>query len=201
MTATRLTKGMIALTAATLSLAAMSGATHAAEPEAREGRGGGWMMKRFDADGDGMISLQEFQAAGDAMFARLDADGDGRVSAEEWAAAGPGWGRGDGEHRAQREAGAGAGAGPRGEDRSAHRAERAERMAQHRAAHFARLDTDGDGYVSRADFDAARMARFSALDVNGNSVIDADELPQRTGDRKGYGERKGYGDRERCRSK
>jgi Ca2+-binding EF-hand superfamily protein len=192
MTATTLTKSMIALTAATLSLAAMSGATHAAGPEAREGRGGGWMMKRFDADGDGMISLQEFQAAGNAMFARLDADGDGRVSAEEWAAARPGRGWADGERRGQREAGA----GPRGEDRAVHRA---ERMAQYRAARFANLDADGDGYVSRAEFDEARMARFNALDVNGNGVIDADELPQARGDRKGEG--KGYGERERCRSK
>jgi Ca2+-binding EF-hand superfamily protein len=188
---------MIALTAAALSMAAISGAAQAAGPEAREGRGGAWMMKRFDADGDGMISLREFQAAGDAMFARLDADGDGRVSAEEWAAAGSGWGRANAGRRGQPEAGA----GPRAEGRAEHRAERAERMAHYRAARFASIDADGDGYVSRAEFDDARMARFNALDVNGNGVIDADELPQGKGDRKGYGERKGYGDRERCRSK
>jgi Ca2+-binding EF-hand superfamily protein len=102
MTATRLTRGMIALTAAALSMAAMSGATHAAGPEAREGRGGGWMMKRFDADGDGVVSLQEFQAAGDAMFARLDADGDGRISAEEWAATGRGRAERMAQYRAAR---------------------------------------------------------------------------------------------------
>jgi Ca2+-binding EF-hand superfamily protein len=36
-----------------------------------------------DSDGDGRISLQEFQARGAERFARLDADGDGYLTREE----------------------------------------------------------------------------------------------------------------------
>lgn len=153
---------LIALAAATLSMSALAEAPTAGGPEAR--KGGGWMLQHYDADGDGTISLQEFQAAGDAMFARLDTDGDGRLSADELAAAGRGWGHPE-------------------------RAGKAEHHHGHRSHRgLARMDTDGDGYVTRAEFDAARLARFSALDVNGNGVIDADEVPAR-GDRKGYGKR------------
>lgn len=187
-----LTKSMLALTATALSFSALAATSGTAKPEAREARGGaGWMLQRHDADGDGAISLQEFQAAGDAMFARLDADSDGRLSPAELAAAGRGWGKQDGER-----------SGPRADRRSE---DRATRMEQYRARWFSRMDADADGYVGRAEFDDARLARFSALDLNGNGVIDADELPRhkghshrkgkRQGDRQDYGERDGSGKR------
>lgn len=187
-----LTKSMLALTATALSFTALAATGDTAKPEAGEARGGGgWMLQRLDTDGDGAISLQEFQAAGDARFARLDTDGDGRFSPAELAAAGPGWGKQDGER-----------AGPRAEGRSE---ERAARMEQHRARLFSRMDADGDGYVNRAEFDDAHLARFSALDLNGNGVIDADELPQgrghghrngkHQGDCQDYGKRDGSGKR------
>jgi Ca2+-binding EF-hand superfamily protein len=187
-----LTKSMLALTATALSFSALAATSDTAKTEAREARGGAsWMLQRHDADGDGAISLQEFQAAGDAMFARLDADGDGRLSPAELAGAGRGWGKQDGER-----------AGPRAERRSE---DRAARMEQYRARWFSRMDADGDGYVTRAEFDDARLARFSALDLNGNGVIDADELPlrqghghrqgKRQGDCQDYGKRDGSGKR------
>ncbi|MBC7133636.1 MAG: EF-hand domain-containing protein [Roseovarius sp.] len=44
------------------------------------------MIARHDADGDGMLSLDELQAAqGGRMFERLDADGDGMISPGEFA--------------------------------------------------------------------------------------------------------------------
>lgn len=160
MTHKKLTGTMVTLAAATLVLTAAAGVAQADKPHAKRS-GGQWMLQHYDADGDGMITLQEFQAAGDAIFARLDTDGDGRLSADELAAAGRAWGRPGRDDQ------------PR-EPRSTRR--------------FAHMDADGDGYVTRAEFDAARMARFNALDVNGNGVIDADELPTR-GARKGHGKR------------
>lgn len=172
MTTRTLTRTLLALTATALSMSAVADAPGDAKPEARYCGAGGGMLQRLDTDGKGYVTLEEFQAAGDTFFARLDADGDGRLSAEELAAAGHGWGR----HAHQ---------GPHGKRRS----------GRHQDRWFARMDADGDGYISKAEFDDARMARFNALDVNGNSVIDADEFPARKGGRPGYGRR------DRSRSK
>jgi hypothetical protein len=40
--------------------------------------------RQFDADGDGKVTLAEFQAGGAKMFKMIDADGDGRISLEEF---------------------------------------------------------------------------------------------------------------------
>jgi Ca2+-binding EF-hand superfamily protein len=149
---------LAAMVVASLALSATAGTAHAQEPEARQA-GGQWLLQRFDADGDGRVTLEEFQAAGEARFATLDADGDGRISAEEFAAARP-------------------------EGRRAGRPQADENRPRRG---LARMDADGDGYVSKAEFEAARMARFNALDANGNGVIDADEIPAPRGGRKGYG--------------
>jgi Ca2+-binding EF-hand superfamily protein len=163
-----LTRSLLALAATAMSVSAMASPTGKPGPEARDARGG-WMLQRHDADGDGAITLREYQAAGETLFARLDANGDGRLSAEEMAAAGARWGK---ENRRE-------GAESRSGQRADKHAERLARMEEHRANRFAAMDANGDGYISRAEFDDARMARFSALDVNGNGVIDADELPTR----------------------
>ena len=47
-----------------------------------------WMMMRMlfslmDSDGDGTISLQEFQAAHERIFKAMDANKDGRLTFEE----------------------------------------------------------------------------------------------------------------------
>lgn len=185
MTSKTVTRSVLALATAALSISALAGSIQAAEPEARDERGpGSRMLHRHDTDGDGLVSLQEFQAVGAQMFSRLDADGDGRISAEELATAGHGPGRADREQRA-------------GARREGVREERVARMQQHRERRFAQMDADGDGEVSRAEFDDAHLARFNALDANGNGVIDADEAPRHDGGRKGYGKRDG----SRCRSK
>ena len=50
-------------------------------------RGSGMMMRMLfslmDSDGDGTISLQEFQAAHERIFKAMDANKDGRLTVEE----------------------------------------------------------------------------------------------------------------------
>lgn len=136
------------------------------------GRGG----QNADADGDGRISQAEFVAARTAAFARMDADGDGRVTAEEAQAARAAaraemlsrrFARldvdGDGMiSRAEFEAGHQGGQcgfhrrGP-GREASGEGFTR-EQVEARAAAMFARMDADGDGYVTSDD----RRARMEA---------------------------------------
>ncbi|MEW5421366.1 EF-hand domain-containing protein [Amorphus sp. 3PC139-8] len=54
-------------------------------PGFRSGRGpmGGMMMKRFDSDGDGNLTIEEFSVIGEGPIARFDTDGDGSITSEE----------------------------------------------------------------------------------------------------------------------
>ena len=100
------------------------------------GRGGGGMMMRADTDGDGMISRAEFMAQADARFARMDKNGDGVITADEM--------------------GGMAGRGPGGGLMAA--------------------DTNHDGKISRAEFTAQAAAHFAKLDANGDGQISPDEM-------------------------
>jgi Ca2+-binding EF-hand superfamily protein len=182
MTSRILASTLLTLAAASLSVSALAETPRAEGAEISKNTDHR-MLQRYDTDRDGTISLQEFQAAGDALFDKLDADGDGRISAEEFASARRWGGREHHGHRMERRA---EGSEARG---GASRSETRQRGSHHGRHQywFARMDADGDGYVTRAEFDDARMALFHALDVDGNGVIDASELPARKGGRKGHG--------------
>lgn len=53
-----------------------------------DGKRGGMMgPARFDTNGDGEVTLEEFNAGHEKMFDKIDANGDGRISLEEFNAA------------------------------------------------------------------------------------------------------------------
>lgn len=52
----------------------------------------------------------------------------------------------------------------------------ADAQARGPMAMFAQFDTDGDGKVTEAEFNAARASRAAELDANGDGKISADEL-------------------------
>ena len=117
----------------------------------------GRMLERWDANGDGKITKDEFQGR-QAMFTRLDADADGAITKEELQAV------------QGRQGGAQPGAwqGRRGDP-----AERWKGMLE-------RWDANNDLQLSREEFGGPEQA-FNALDVNGDGTITAEEYNQAAG--------------------
>lgn len=126
------------------------------------------------------ISLAEVEQRMEERFQALDTDGNGEISPEEYAAA-PARAPHGFHHRLHRK------------DRT-DRADHGKRSASGHAARqdfdaaaFDRLDTDGDGLLSREEFDgrklrAARRAEmrerlFARLDADGSGGLSRDELP------------------------
>jgi hypothetical protein len=56
------------------------------------------------------------------------------------------------------------------------RAFHAQRHADHAGAFMKRMDTDGDGRISKAEALAAAAARFDAVDTNKDGFITPDEM-------------------------
>ena len=123
-------------------------------PGARRGGGGMGerMLARVDTNGDGLISKAENRAMVEARFARMDADKDGTVEAGEGR---KGWGK-------------------RGEGRGG----KAKGMRGGRGggAGMMMADTNKDGAISKAEFDAQSAQRFAKLDTNKDGKIDATEM-------------------------
>jgi hypothetical protein len=142
------------------------------------------------------ISIAEAEAAAQARFAEMDTDGDGQISRSEFAQAPMqrhqgGWSQ---RHKlGVKGAGDGSGyrRGPEGrkaEGRGEHWQARREAMQEETDAElFARLDEDGDGQLSEAEFSAraVKSARhemmrerlFDRLDTDGSGTLTRDELP------------------------
>ncbi|SFK62777.1 hypothetical protein [Caulobacter sp. UNC279MFTsu5.1] len=131
---------------AVLSLAAVAGMAHAQGPRGNQ-----------DANGDGVISAQEFEDAARARFQRLDANHDGVIDAEELAAIQK---RMEARRAEHPEAGRGPGGG---------------------AGALAAMDADHDGKITEAEALAASKARFAALDADKDGVLSPAEQPVRRG--------------------
>ena len=105
----------------------------------------------LDANGDGVVTMAELQAQGDARFAARDTNGDGALSAAELQAAGA-------EHAAERAARMLERLDANGDgllQQSELQARGGDRMAQM----FDRADANDDGAISEAEFAAAKERR------------------------------------------
>jgi len=115
----------------------------------------------MDSDGDGNITLQEFQAAHERIFKAMNAKKDGRLTLDEVRTFREGGRRSAsviaaGPQQEQR----GGTMGP-GMDRGSMGLGRANtRMV------FALMDSDGDGNISLQEFQAAHERLFKAMDAN-----------------------------------
>lgn len=134
---------------AVLSLAAVASLAHAQGPRFNQ-----------DANGDGVISAQEFDDAAKARFQRMDANHDGVIDADELAAIQKRM-----EERRAKRPDADGGPGPRPAAGGA----------------LAAMDTDHDGKVTEAEALAVSKARFAKLDTDKNGVLSETEQPARRG--------------------
>ena len=108
------------------------------------GRGGAMMERmfdRFDADKNGVVTLEEVVKSADARFDQVDTDKSGTV------------------------------------DKAEAEAFFAKFAPPQAAAHFlARHDLDGDGKVTRAEFETPMKKRFALFDRNDDGKVTREEL-------------------------
>lgn len=173
-----------ALASTVLGGAALAGqATNAPAPmPGHQGHHGGG-FKKADANGDGIVTRDEFVAQAAAKFAKVDANNDGKVTPEEMQAV-----RGK-----MRERFAGMRHGARGP--VAEGAVPGESPMPPRGMRgpgrfggdpdggrgpggmmLQRLDTNADGKISRAEFGVPSDRQFERLDANKDGQIDATEM-------------------------
>jgi Ca2+-binding EF-hand superfamily protein len=142
----------------TLSALTLSGAAWA---DAGEG-----LRKAADTNGDGVIDQTEFQASRDKWFQTLDTNKDGFISADEMKAAA------EKMHAEWAQKHADTQATTQGTQQGATGDQRADRFATRM---LNRVDTDHDGKVSQAEFNAQGDKLFKRLDRNGDGKLASDE--------------------------
>ncbi|MEZ5743544.1 MAG: EF-hand domain-containing protein [Sphingomonadaceae bacterium] len=113
------------------------------------------MFASMDANSDGVINSDDRDARREArkteMFDRLDADNNGAISRDEFMSAERPGKRGEGKHRM------GMHGGKRG------------------GGMMKMADTNNDGAISQAEFNAAATARFEKTDANNDGKISKEE--------------------------
>ncbi len=139
----------------------------------------GQMFARMDTNKDGKLDAADRTARHAAMqakrFAALDANSDGSISKAEWD-----------QHGADRQAKRAewkekhaAAAGEAGEGKRGMRGHHGKRGGHHgmRGDHgmMMKADTDGDKAISQAEFETAALARFDRLDANKDGQVTAEE--------------------------
>ncbi|MEO9527535.1 calcium-binding protein [Roseibium sp.] len=164
------------------------------------------MVRAFqfmDRDGDGTVTREDVDRMANRMFDRLDRDGNGtveRVHGQRGQEAGKGGERPERGERAERpergergERGERAERPERGErGQHANRGERGGPRGQHHGQHHARggrggsggpggmflelFDTDGDGTVTREDFDARRAELYALADTDGSGSFTLEDF-------------------------
>ena len=129
-----------------------------------DGSRGERFIDHLDVDGDGQVSVDEFQPRRRSPFRDTDANNDGIVTLAEIE-----------EHMSSRQA--------------QREAEIENRMTKHKARlseHFNAMDTNGDGGLSQ---DEMRLGAFNRMDENQDGYISANEVRPR----RGMGKRGGRG--------
>lgn len=163
-----------------LTLAALCMAALATPTIAQQGGGMMAFVSEWDMNGDGVVTLDDFATRRGDQFEMFDLNGDGGIDAEEQANmaqtiagmqevnhGGQGHGQGQGQGRGQ---GQGQGQG-QGNGQGQMGGQRGPGPRIHAAMTAAYADTDHDGVIARAEWEAATARLFADLDANGDGQM------------------------------
>lgn len=120
------------------------------------------LIKRADTNRDGRISHTELAHALTASFAVVDANGDGVLSQAELA-----------NRKAAYKA---YGQQVKASKTSGQRLARVIRMPKSVGKHFAKIDANGDGVLSRSEIDSVAARMFKHRDHNRDGYISAEDF-------------------------
>ena len=140
---------------------------------------------KMDADRNGQIDKADKAARVKARFAEMDSDANGTVTETEFIAAN------DARTNARE-----ARKGERGEGRRSGKRGPKGGLDSGNVGKWGKADTNGDQAISRSEYDAATLARFSAKDKDGNRALSGDELKRGAKRGDGAGKRRGQAQEE-----
>lgn len=159
--------------------------SHQGRMKGRHGGGHGPFMGAVDADKDGSITAEEFDAFQAKLFSEADTDGDGALSKGEMSAHFAAQSEMHGSKRTPK--------APRPEDTSGRGRRDAMRDLSPEEI-IGNLDKDDDSMISREEAPEPMQRRFDRLDANKDGSIDAGEL-QTMQDRMAQAHKQGGGQR------
>lgn len=128
-------------------------------------------MPKPDTNGDGKVTLAEFQQSHADQMMKLDANKDGKITDAEFKAR-PGMMGHDGPPPPP------TADGQKDKDRPMRHERMDKKHGERQGMMFDMLDANDDGAVAKAELDRMTAKRFKRMDKNSDNVLTGDELPK-----------------------